>query len=133
MDVLSATGAPPYIPLPFDFDFAGLVNAPYAQPNPRYPIRVVSQRFYKGICANNDLLQETVDTFLARRDEVRNLLKDSSFVSTRSRRSVKRLVDSFYEMISDPGAVTRQLAGKCNEREDSYGLTPDPDMPSFAN
>lgn len=133
MDVLSATGAPPYIPLPFDFDFAGLVNAPYAQPNPRYPIRVVSQRFYKGICANNGLLQETIDTFLARRNEVRSLLRKSSFVSARSRRSVRRLVDSFYKMISDPGAVTQQLAGKCNERESSYGLTPDPDIPSFAN
>ena len=133
MDVLSATGAPPYIPMPFDFDFAGLVSAPYAQPNPRYPIRVVGQRFYKGTCANNELLQETIDTFLARRDEVRRLLRKSSFVSAKSRRSVKRLVDSFYKMISDPSAVTEHLAGKCNEREGFYGPLPDSGAPPVAN
>jgi hypothetical protein len=133
MDVLSATGTPPYLHLPFDFDFAGLVNAPYAQPNPRYPIRVVGQRFYKGVCANNELLPATIDTFLARQDEVRRLLTKSSFVSSRSRRSVKRLVDTFYKTIADPGDVAEHLVGKCNERESSYGLTPDPDIPSFAN
>ena len=49
MDVLSATGTPPYLPLPFDFDFAGLVDSSYAQPNPRYPIRSV-HRFLADEC-----------------------------------------------------------------------------------
>ena len=53
MDLLSANKKPPFIALPFDFDFSGLVNAPYAEPNPRYPIKTVSTRFYKGRCKNN--------------------------------------------------------------------------------
>ena len=133
MDVLSATGEPPYIPLPFDFDFAGIVNAPYAQPNPRYPIRVVRTRFYKGVCANNGLLPVTIDAFLARRDDVRRLVAESPRLNPRSRRSVKRMVDTFYRIISDPEAVAEHLAGKCNARENSYGLTPDPEIPSHAH
>jgi hypothetical protein len=133
MDVLSSTGEPPYIPLPFDFDFAGLVNAPYAHPNPRYPIRAVRTRFYKGVCANNGLLNETTATFLARRDDIRRLVKESPVLGPRSRRSVKRMVDTFFRVISDPEAIARHLAGKCNERENSYGLTPDSEIPSHAH
>jgi hypothetical protein len=55
-DLMSATGGAPYTPLPYDFDFAGIVNAPYAQPNPRYDIPNVRVRLYKGHCKSNDLL-----------------------------------------------------------------------------
>ena len=36
------------IPLPYDFDFSGLVNAPYAVANPNYEIKFVRDRIYLG-------------------------------------------------------------------------------------
>jgi hypothetical protein len=126
IDVLSATGGPPYLPLPFDFDFAGIVNAPYAQPNPRYPIRIVRTRFYKGVCSNNALLPESIELLLAREDAIRQLIEETGFLSPKSQRSIENMVDKFYAIIADPGAIAEYLTGKCNEAEDVYEETSDP-------
>jgi hypothetical protein len=46
-------GAPGgFIPVPYDFDFSGLVNAPYAGPPEGVPIDNVRQRNYRGYCAH---------------------------------------------------------------------------------
>ena len=126
MDMLSASGGPPYLPLPYDFDFAGMVNAPYAEPNPRYPIRSVRTPFYKGICSNNAFLSDSIEEFRAREDAIRQLIEDTGFLSARSERAIRNMVDRFYGIIADPAAVAEYLAGQCNEREDVYGKTSDP-------
>ena len=42
------TGA--LIPVAFDFDFAGVINTPYATPSKQIPIVQVRQRYFKGSC-----------------------------------------------------------------------------------
>ena len=118
MDLLSATKQPPFIALPFDFDFSGLVDAPYAEPNPRYPIKTVSTRFYKGLCKNNALLPETLDIFQSRRkdllaviDEIAGLDEDTA----RAMQSARNYIETFYKVIDDPDGVQEQLAGRCAE------------------
>lgn len=128
-DLLSSTGEPPYLPLPFDYDFSGMVNAPYAQPNPKYPIQFVRMRFYKGVCANNDILPATLDLFLNHRPDLERVVSDADFLSSRSRRSIRQYLSDFFEKISRPARVRRDLMKRCIAREDSYGLTPTPEAP----
>jgi hypothetical protein len=40
------------IPVPYDFDFSGLVDASYATPPDGIPIDSVRQRYYRGYCAH---------------------------------------------------------------------------------
>ncbi len=122
-DLLTASGDPPYLPLPFDFDFAGLVNAPYAQPNPRYPIPIVRVRYYKGVCSNNDLLPGTLRQFLMQRDAFDAITTNARFLSGKSRRSIRDFLASFFREISDPLRAAETLAGRCRDVEDSYGET----------
>ncbi|MDJ0749487.1 MAG: hypothetical protein QNJ11_08380 [Woeseiaceae bacterium] len=119
-DVLSATGGPPYLPLPFDFDFAGLVNAPYAQPNPRFPIDDVRKRFYKGLCANNALLPETAQRFLAEHGDMITIVDRLEPLSRRSRLSVRNYLNTFVDRISDERSLERYFANKCLEPGELY-------------
>ena len=112
-DVLSATTKPPYIPLAFDFDFSGLVNAPYAQPNPRYPIPNVKRRFYRGLCDANDLLPETLKTFVDKKDAFYNIIDELEPATRRTKQQVRAYLDSFYEVITDPAEVQERLADQC--------------------
>jgi hypothetical protein len=115
-DVLSETGGPPFISLPFDFDFSGLVNAPYAEPNPRYPIGSVRKRYYRGQCSANDVLPETIKLFQSRREALYQAIESIRGISTsaaRSSRSVEDFVDGFYKIIEDPKVVREQLIEKC--------------------
>lgn len=115
-DLMSEAGAPPFIPLPYDFDFAGIVNAPYAQPNPRYKLRNVRQRLYKGFCENNELLPITFQRFIENRDAIYGLVENLEPLNSRSKRSVIRYLNSFYDQILQPEKVNEKFIGACNER-----------------
>ena len=46
-------GAPGgFVPVPYDFDFSGLVSAPYAGPPEGVPVDNIRQRNYRGYCAH---------------------------------------------------------------------------------
>ncbi len=112
-DLMSATEGPPFVPLAYDFDFAGIVNAPYAQPNPRYKLRNVRQRLYKGRCRNNILLPDTIQRFLDKKDAIYGIVDELELLSSKSKRSVTRYLNSFYKNISRPKSVNTRFINKC--------------------
>jgi hypothetical protein len=111
--LLSKTKGPPYTPLPFDFDFSGLVNAPYAAPNPRFRMKSVRSRLYRGLCSENYLLPETFRYFLDKRDAIYAIVDELDMLSSQSRRSTIKYLDTFYETIADPKLIESKFAGKC--------------------
>lgn len=119
-DILSASDGPPYFALPFDFDFAGLVDAPYAEPNPKYPIRNVRTRYYKGQCSNNDVLPQTLQLFHDKRErflDVIEQLRGHSLAANHSARSARSYIEAFYRIIGDPDEVREHLIEQCLQPE----------------
>jgi hypothetical protein len=57
-------------PVAYDFDFSGLVNAPYATPDPRLSIKSVRQRLYRGMCRPLDVMGPTLERFTARQEAI---------------------------------------------------------------
>lgn len=115
IDMMSATKGVPFTPLAYDFDFAGIVNAPYAEPNPRYRLQNVRQRLYKGLCKNNDLLPGTLQQFLDNKDAIYGVVDDLAMLSDGSRRYVTHYLDEFYDHISQPKTVDTRFIGKCDD------------------
>jgi len=112
-DLMSATASGPFTPLAYDFDFSGMVDAPYAEPNPRYNLLSVRQRLYKGECRNNDLLPDTLRHFQDRKDAIYGIIDSLQFLSLRSRRDVIRFIERFYIRISEPKSVTNSFVKRC--------------------
>ena len=112
-DLMSATEDGPFTPLAYDFDFAGMVNAPYAEPNPRYNLLSVRQRLYKGDCRNNDILPETLRHVQERKDAIYGIVASLQFLSLRSTRDVSRFLDRFYDRIDEPKSVTKSFINRC--------------------
>lgn len=104
----------PYILIPYDFDHAGLVNAPYAGPNPKFKISKVTQRLYRGRCANNAYLDSTLQLFAAKRNDITGLVQGLDGFDERSVKGTLSFIDSFYKSISDPKSVDRNLLRKCS-------------------
>ena len=99
-----------------DFDFAGLVNAPYAEPNPKYDLKNVRQRLYLGLCDNNDLLPETFQRFISREDALYGAVDELELLSARSRRDATRSLNSFFRRITDLRSVESRFIKKCRDR-----------------
>ena len=114
IDLMSATKKAPYTPLAYDFDFAGIVNAPYAEPNPRFAHEDVRHRLYRGQCRNNELLPGTFQHFLDKKGAIYGIVNDLGLLSSRSRRDVTNYLNDFYEHISEPKTVDTRFIEMCD-------------------
>ena len=56
-ELIGPLGPGSTVPIPYDFDFSGFVDAPYATPPDELHLASVRQRVYRGYCLhNNDVL-----------------------------------------------------------------------------
>jgi hypothetical protein len=103
----------PIINIPYDFDHAGLIDAPYASPNPKFKIKNVKTRVYRGRCANNAQLDATLQLFRDKRDEINQVINGLEGFDDRSLKGTTNFIDRFYEDISTPKDVEKQFIKKC--------------------
>jgi hypothetical protein len=101
------------IAIPYDFDQSGFVDAPYANANPKFKLRSVRQRLYRGRCFNNDYVEGSIQQFLDHRDEIYSLIATQSGFEEETREDLVKFVDKFYDLIAEPKRVERTIFKKC--------------------
>ena len=102
------------IPLPYDFDMAGLVNAPYAKPYDYLPISSVQERLYQGICREPALVQYVKNLFLMKESDFRSILKSSGEdLAAADFRTMNQYLDGFFEVIRDDRRFKAEILDKC--------------------
>lgn len=111
--LFSENDAAPYFPIPYDFDFSGIVNAPYAEPNPRFELRNVTSRLYRGRCENNNLLDGTFARFLEKQEEIFSLVDGVDGLDNKNRKRVVRFLNFFFEDITSERAKQIDFINKC--------------------
>lgn len=95
--------AGPLVPVPYDFDYAGLVDAPYAAPPPGTPVSSVRVRRYRGFCRHNAEVPAAVQSLLGQRAGVLAVLRDIPQLSDRARgQATDYIADFFDQMASQP-------------------------------
>jgi hypothetical protein len=101
------------VPVPYDFDSSGLVDAPYALPDERLPITDVRQRLYRGHCEPFEAIKPRLAQFESKRQEITALFTSQPGLNERSiKRSVSYL-DEFFTTLADPKKAERQLTRPC--------------------
>jgi hypothetical protein len=101
------------IPVAYDFDQSGFVDAPYARPDDRFRIRSVRQRLYRGRCANNEYVADSLRKFREAKGELYTLIRGQEGLEDRVRKALVRYIDDFYDIIDDPREVERRMLDKC--------------------
>ncbi len=108
--VLTDTGT---LAVPYDFDFSGLVNTPYAAPDSRLPIRSVRQRLWRGPCLFTDALSPALARFVAQRGAILALYDSLPALDRGYARDAVRYLDQFYGQARDPARMARDLRDSC--------------------
>jgi hypothetical protein len=101
------------VAIPYDFDFSGFVNAPNAIPDTERGVERVGQRVYRGYCANNGFVGDSVAKFKRAREELYALVADQEALEPSVRRNIAEYMDGFYEVINDPRQVEDEIIGAC--------------------
>lgn len=102
-----------YYPMAYDFDWSGLVNAPYARPDYRLPIKWVTDRLYRGGCHPPDLIAATFAEFKAKKDQVYGAVRGVPGISPARVKEAVEFLDGFYKVADDPGAIRREIMRVC--------------------
>lgn len=101
------------LPIPYDFDMSGFVDAPYAEPNERFKLRSVRQRLYRGRCRNNEYVGASIQTFLDNRSAIYDLVNSNELYRAGTRKDTLRFLNEFYDVISNPKRVQSRIVDKC--------------------
>jgi hypothetical protein len=101
------------LPVPYDFDASGLVEAPYAMPSERLPIRSVRQRLYRGRCRDLAELEPVFTTFMAQREELTAVFTAEAGLSERRVERARQYIDEFYAILADDARSEREFRRNC--------------------
>jgi hypothetical protein len=105
--LLRCPGVDKLVPVPYDFDFSGLVNASYAVPNHDYGLTDVRQRYLMVDGIHTDTLQEAVQMAEQARAALENICKATQLGADNSK-VMLRFLGKFYEDVKKPGALVMQ-------------------------
>lgn len=101
-------------PVPYDFDFSGAVETPYATPAPGLPITTVRQRYYRGWCWPRQDMDATLALFRAAQPQVEELYRSFPYLDDRVRDETLVYFGQFFESIDTP-ARARHFLRDCRD------------------
>jgi len=101
-------------PMPYDFDYSGLVNANYAKPNSTVGTKRVTQRVYRGYCKLPiDRVAAALEKITALRESIMTLVEQSPTVGDEDADARVRYIARFFEEAEDSAQLLKQFDGDC--------------------
>lgn len=88
----------PYV-IPYDFDYAGIVNTNYAIPDENLGISSVKERVYRGVCIPEAEIKNAVKNFIDKKEQIYQLYQNSDLLDKNNMRFTLNYLDSFYGII----------------------------------
>ena len=99
--------------VPYDFDWSGLVDAPYAEPNETLNLRNVRQRLFRGFCLEGLDYPRAVADLQAIRTDVFALIDSQEGLRDDDRKDVREYIEDYYEILDDEQQVDRRIVNAC--------------------
>lgn len=103
--------------VPYDFDFSGAVNAPYATPAEQLPIKTVRERVYRGYCQPDSVLARALARFRVAKDSMYAAVRAVDGLDPRDAKSILDYFDDFFTIIDNRGAADREFVRRCRVLE----------------
>ena len=101
------------IPMPYDFDYSGLVDAPYAVPPRQFRTRSVRKRVYRGYCSHNDEALAAAADLRGKRPAIEAMLGLVPGLEERTRRKAISYLAGFFADIATDELVRERLLKEC--------------------
>jgi hypothetical protein len=103
------------MPVAYDFDFAGAVNARYAIPDSSLRIPNVRQRLFRGYCTDPYAFDKVFALFNEKKPQIYALYSDSigKLMDRGTVKETLRYFDEFYDTIGDRRSAKRSIIESC--------------------
>jgi hypothetical protein len=112
-ELIGSSGNGTVIPIAYDFDFSGLVGAPYATPPEELHINSVRQRVYRGYCIHNPDASAAAAQMRAARPAIVGVLAEVPGLDERTRSRATAYLGEFFADIATDADVRAKLLSHC--------------------
>jgi hypothetical protein len=100
-------------PIPYDFDFSGFVNTPYATPPAELSISDVRQRLYRGYCIHNASVLAAAREMRTQRPQIIGVLSQVPGLDPGTHQKAAAYLDKFFAEISTDAEVGSKVLNRC--------------------
>lgn len=97
------------LPVPYDFDAAGLVNADYAKPDRDLRLETVLQRQFMGDFSNKKERTAIVDFFLVHKEALLQTVEACKHLNEEGKATAIAYLGSFFEVIENKGMLNKAM------------------------
>jgi len=88
-------------PVPYDFDYCGLVNAPYAVPHPQIPIKNVRERFLQWRGKDKTALLPICEKFKAQKAAFFQICQEFEDLDAATKEDMIGFLETFFEEVEN--------------------------------
>jgi len=99
--------------IPYDFDYAGMVNADYAIPFTGLGIETVLERVYLGMCRDREVFIKGLKEFSANKDNLYRVINEFPYLKEKSKKWVINYLNGFLSNIDKGGFVINKIQSEC--------------------
>jgi len=105
----------PPVPVPYDFDYSGFVNAAYAIPGDNLGISSVRERYFLGPCRTEEQFGDIFNYFFELKDELYTLIESLQYMGERERKTLISYLDEFYLKARQKKYIKINLLSTCRD------------------
>jgi hypothetical protein len=102
-----------YTPVPYDFDYTGIVNANYAIPGENLGISSVRQRYFLGPCREEQEFQLAIDHINSLREEILELVSGFPYLSDKHKNEMMGYLEDYFNSARGPSFIKSKLKSTC--------------------
>jgi hypothetical protein len=106
-------GTQGYTPVPYDFDYTGLVNAHYAVPGENLRINSVRERYYLGPCREDEAFIAAIEHINQYREEILQLVDDFEKLDSKYKKELIAYLEDYFALAGSFNELTSSLKRTC--------------------
>lgn len=100
--------------IPYDFDWTGIVDAPYAIPAEIVGTESVRERIFLGICRSEDVFRRELDYFANKKNELYSVISNFDLLRPRQKQEITNYLDEFFDQLrGNKNGIVSTLRNSC--------------------
>jgi hypothetical protein len=99
--------------VPYDFDYAGIINTDYAVPFDGLGLKSVLERRYLGACRTKEEFIAALAEFKEKKSEFYRVIKEFPLLNEKIKKEMTKYLDSFYDDVENDDRVVKSFQAGC--------------------
>jgi hypothetical protein len=103
------------VAVPYDFDWAGVVNASYAIPAEDMKIKSVRERIFLGACRTREIYTKDLEMFLSKKEKLYTIINEFPYLNQKAKKDITYYLDEFFNQSVGKRPVINFFLSSCKK------------------